>query len=86
MNREDRSPAILAAEKRRNQTPSGASCQGSGFRGGVAGEILLLRGNTGDFPELSVMMGDDLRKNRRCHPAGHSPAYWRYWIVKDQVL
>ena len=45
-----------------------------GGRFGVGGWWLGLlrfsccRGNTGDFPKVSLMLGSGLRKNRRCHP------------------
>ena len=49
----------------------------------------LVAGNTDDFPKLSLMMGGDVRKNRRCHPT-EEPPDWRvavgtlHWLASSQ--
>ena len=47
--------------------PGGPRCLAPRWDG-VISEILLLLRNTDDFPKLSLTVGNNLRKNRRCHP------------------
>ena len=51
-------------------------------------EILLLRDNTGGFPKSSVVVGNDLRKDRRCHLTGwpkHELQFRIFPILPEQL-